>query len=50
LPPLPDNGLKNLSQVDLENEERDPAKMNLNPDHLVMVLEQFHREREDNAI
>jgi uncharacterized short protein YbdD (DUF466 family) len=24
--------------------------MNLNPDHLVMVLEQFHREREDNAI
>lgn len=24
--------------------------MNLNPDNLVMVLEQFHRQREDNAI
>ena len=50
MPPLPDNGVKNLSQVDLDNEEKDPAKLNLNPDHLVMVLNQFHQKREENAI
>lgn len=51
MPPLPENpGVKNLSQVELENEEKDPANLTLNPDHLVMVLWQFNREREENAI
>ena len=51
MPALPENGTRRQSLDELEQEvEKDPAKLILSPDHLVLALEQYHEEREQNAI
>lgn len=54
LPLAPVENQRKQSQEEIDAEraeaERDPTRLTLNPDHLVMALEQFYKDKEDNAI
>ena len=52
IPPMPDMRRQSQEEIDeaKAEAERNPAKLNLNPDLLVMALEKFHVDREEDAV
>jgi len=51
LAPLPDMRRQSQEEIDeaKAEAEKNPAKLNLNADNIVMALEKYHTDRLDNA-
>lgn len=47
LAPLAD---EKRSSNEVEDDGSDPTRLNLSPDHLVLALDQFHKDREEKAV
>jgi hypothetical protein len=50
MPPLPGNPAKGQDEATEESTQKDQTILSLNPDHMVLALEQFHQDREELAI